>query len=258
MNRLENKVALVTGGASGIGRGIAVRLAAEGAKVVITDIQAELGRDVASDHGLEFLEQDASDEKRWDEVIQEIEQSHGRLDILVNNAGILGSVNNTPEATQLADWRRVYAVNVESVFLGCRAAIPAMRRAGGGSIVNIASVTAHMATSMILPYGSSKAAVVQLTKSVAEYCAQRKLNIRCNSVHPGFIDTPAQLEGNEEIAKARGVTVEQVRGALVARVPLGSIGGSDDIAAAVAYFASDDAKYVTGVKLLVDGGMIMD
>ncbi|MDT9598713.1 SDR family NAD(P)-dependent oxidoreductase [Sphingosinicella rhizophila] len=258
MGRLDNKVALVTGGASGIGKGIALRLAADGAKVIISDIQRALGEATAAEGGFEFLEQDASNEQRWDEIIGDIEQRHGKLDILVNNAGILGSVNNDPERTQLADWRKVFAVNLESVFLGCRAAIPAMRRAGGGSIVNIASVTAQMPTSMILPYGSSKAAVRQLTKSVAEYCAQQKLNIRCNSVHPGFIDTPAQLQGNEEIAKSRGLTVDQVRNGLKARVPMGAIGESEDIGAAVAFLASDDARYVTGAKLLVDGGMIMD
>jgi NAD(P)-dependent dehydrogenase (short-subunit alcohol dehydrogenase family) len=258
MARLKNKIALVTGGASGIGKGIAMCLAAEGAKVFITDMQTDLGAEVAAEGGFTFLEQDVSDEKRWGEVVQKIEQGAGKLDILVNNAGILGGVDSNPENTTLAHWRKVLSVNLDGVFLGCRAAIPAMRRAGGGAIVNISSVTAHIGTSASLPYGASKAAVQQLTKSVAEHCARNKYNIRCNSVHPGFIKTPAQLEGNKEIAELRGIPLDAVVASIKARVPLGDYGVPEDIGAAVAYLVSDDARYVTGVKLLVDGGMIMD
>lgn len=255
---LSGKVALVTGGASGLGKAIATRLAAEGAKVFITDTQGELGRSVASAGGFSFLEQDVSDEKQWPEVVRNVEQPGGQLNILVNNAGILLSTDANPENTELADWRRIFAVNVEGVFLGCRAAIPAMRRAGGGAIVNIASITAQMPTPDILAYGASKAAVRQLTKSVADYCARQKLNIRCNSVHPGFVRTPTLDRGYVQIAKMRGVTFDDVVAAAKARIPLGDYTRAEDIAAAVAYLASEDARHVTGAKLIVDGGIIMD
>ena len=258
MQGLNSKVALVTGGASGLGKAIATRMAAEGAKVFITDTQGELGRAVASEGGLHFLEQDVSDEQRWPEVVGQVEQSGGPLSILVNNAGILGSGDSNPENTELSEWRRIFAVNVEGVFLGCRAAIPAMRRAGGGAIVNVASITAQMPTSSILAYGAGKAAVRQLTQSVADYCARQKLNIRCNSVHPGFVRTPALEKGYVDIAKRTGMSVEQVLEAGRSRIPLGDYTLAEDIASAVAYLASADARHVTGAKLIVDGGIVMD
>lgn len=258
MRGLSGKVALVTGGASGLGKAIATRLAAVGAKVFISDTQAELGRSVASEGGFSFLEQDVSDEKLWPEVVRNVEQSGGQLNILVNNAGILLSTDSNPENTQLADWRRIFAVNLEGVFLGCRAAIPAMRKAGGGAIVNIASITAQMPTPDILAYGASKAAVRQLTKSVADYCARQKLNIRCNSVHPGFVRTPTLDRGYAQIAKMRGLAFDDVVAAAKARIPLGDYTRAEDIAAAVAYLASEDARHMTGAKLIVDGGIIMD
>lgn len=258
MQGLNNKVALVTGGASGLGKAIAARLAAEGAKVFITDTQSDLGREVASEGGLHFLEQDVSDEKRWPEVVGQLEHSGGRLDILVNNAGILGPADSNPENTELSVWKKIFAVNVEGVFLGCRAAIPAMRRAGGGAIVNIASITAQMPTSNIVAYGAGKAAVRQLTKSVAEYCARQKLNIRCNSVHPGFVRTPALENGYVDIAQKSGKSVEEILEAGRSRIPLGDYTLAEDIASAVAYLASEDARHVTGTRLIVDGGILMD
>jgi len=255
---LNGKVALVTGGASGIGKAIATRLASEGARVFITDTQVDLGRAVAAGGGLDFIAQDVSDEGLWLEVVQAVEQSAGRLDILVNNAGILGGVNDTPEATSLKDWRRVFSVNLDGVFLGCRTAIQAMRKTGGGSIVNIASITSEMPTSNIAAYGASKAAVRHLTTSVAEYCARKKLNIRCNSVHPGFVRTPLQDASFVEIANNAGLPVEQIIAAAEARIPLGDFTLAEDIAGAVAFLASEDARHVTGAKLMVDGGVIMD
>lgn len=258
MQGLSGKVALVTGGAAGIGKAIAARLAAEGATVFITDTQDELGRAVAAEGGLRFLPQDVTDEARWAEIVGEIEQAGGRLDILVNNAGILGGVKDDPENTSLADWRRVFAVNLDGVFMGCRAAIRTMRKTGGGAIVNVASITSQMPTSNIAAYGASKAAVRHLTKSVAEYCARQKLNIRCNSVHPGFVRTPLQEASFMEMAANAGLTVEQVVSSAAARIPLGDFTRAEDIAAAVAFLASGEARHVTGAKLFVDGGMIMD
>jgi NAD(P)-dependent dehydrogenase (short-subunit alcohol dehydrogenase family) len=144
------------------------------------------------------------------------------------------------------------------VFLGCRAAITAMRKAGGGAIVNISSITSEMPTSNIAAYGASKAAVRQLTKSVADYCARQKLNIRCNSVHPGFVQTPAMDSSYAEMAKKSGLTIDQIVEAGRARIPMGDYTLAEDIAAAVAFLASDDARHVTGAKLLVDGGIVMD
>ena len=258
MRRLENRVALVTGGASGLGKAIAARLAGEGSNVFITDTQGALGRKVASEGGFSFLEQDVSDEVQWPEIIRKIEQRSGQLNILVNNAGILPSTDSNPENTQLQEWKKVFAVNLEGVFLGCRAAIPAMRRTGGGAIVNIASITAQMPTPDIIAYGASKAAVRQLTKSVADYCARQKLNIRCNSVHPGFVQTPALERGYAQIAKMRGLSYEDVVAAGKARIPLGDYTLAEDVASAVAYLASDDARHLTGTKLVVDGGVLMD
>src|ERR1700726_876427 len=146
MGALDHKVALVTGGASGHGKAIAQRLATDGASVVITDIQCDLGYATASEGGFTFIEQDVCDEERWAQVVGEVEELFGRLDILVNNAGITGPMDAvTPETTRLKDWQRIFAVNVEAVFLGCRATIPAMKRSGGGSIINLSSIAGLLA-----------------------------------------------------------------------------------------------------------------
>lgn len=255
--RLSHKVALVTGGAVGLGKAIAQRLAAEGATVVITDVQRDLASATASAGGFTFIEQDVADEARWTEVVKEIEARFGRLDILVNNAGILGPMDAiSPENTPFATWKKIFAINVDGVFLGCRAAIPAMRRAGGGSIINISSVAGLLATPHATAYGASKATVRQLTKSVAQYCAQEELNIRCNSVHPGNVRTPLWDKHAQEAAKLRGVPVEEIYAEAAATVPMGDFTLPEDIAAAVAFLASEDARHVTGMNMIVDGGII--
>lgn len=257
MKRLRNAVALVTGGAAGLGKAIAMRLAADGASVVITDVQQELGMKTAQDCGFTFLPQDVCDEMQWPRVVAEIEARFGQLTILVNNAGILGSSDKaSPENTELASWRRMFTVNVEGVFLGCRAAIPAMRRAGGGSIINLSSIADRIATPHFTAYGASKAAVRQLTTSVAQYCAEQRMRVRCNSVHPGMIRTPMLDAGMEEQAQRRSVPLEQVVAEHRAEVPLGDFSLPEDVAATVAFLASDDARHITGSALLVDGGII--
>jgi NAD(P)-dependent dehydrogenase (short-subunit alcohol dehydrogenase family) len=257
MKRLQDKTALVTGGAEGLGEAIARRLAAEGARVVITDVQEDIGREKARQAGFVFLPQDVRDEDRWSWVIREVEERCGLLHVLVNNAGILGPMNAfSPEDTSLAAWRRIFSVNVEGVFLGCRAAIPAMRRAGSGSIVNMSSVAALLATPYATAYGASKAAVRQLTKSIAQYCAQEKLNIRCNSVHPGSVLTPLWQRYAEESAQARGVPVSQFIAEEKAQIPLREFTTPEDVASAVAFLVSEDARHITGTKLIVDGGYI--
>jgi 3(or 17)beta-hydroxysteroid dehydrogenase len=257
MHTTTSRVALVTGGASGLGNVIARRLARDAISVVITDRQADLGREAASEGGFTFLEHDVRDEAQWVHVMQEIEGGFGRLDVLVNNAGVLGPTDAvSPEDSRLIDWRAIFAVNVEGVFLGCRAAIPAMRRAGGGSIINIASVAGLLATPYATAYGASKAAVRQLTKSVAQHCAQQRLNIRCNSVHPGDVLTSLWLKRAQDISTARGVPVEEIIAEAKAVYPMGDFVHSEDIAAAVSFLASKDSRHMTGGELIVDGGLV--
>jgi len=257
MPRLNAQVALITGGASGLGRVIAERLIAEGASVVITDVQTELGRQAAAELGCQFMEQDVCKEEQWPQIVRRVEDHHARLSILINNAGILGPKDAiTPENTRFSDWQKIFAVNVNGVFLGCRAAIPAMKRAGGGSIVNISSIAGLLATPYATAYGASKAAVRQLTKSVAQHCAQEKLSIRCNSVHPGNIRTPLLERSLRETAQARGVSIEEIIAEREAFTPLGGFTLCEDVAAAVAFLVSDDARHITGTKMVVDGGIM--
>jgi 3(or 17)beta-hydroxysteroid dehydrogenase len=257
MRAVEQRTALVTGGASGLGKAIAQRLAADGVRVIITDIQAELGATIACEGGFLFLEQDVCDESRWGAVVREIEERCGGLHILVNNAGIVGPMAATsPENTPLSVWKKVFAINVEGVFLGCRAALPAMRRAGIGSIINISSVAGLLATPYNTAYGASKAAVSQLTKSVAQHCAAQKLNIRCNSVHPGDVRTPLWDKIAEERAKEGGVTTAEVLAEAESTSPMGGFTLAEDVAAAVSFLASDQARRITGTRLIVDGGLI--
>lgn len=257
MPTLNDQVALVTGGASGLGKAIAQRLNVEGARVVISDVQRDLGQATATEIGVDYLEQDVCNEKRWQELVGEIEGRFGRFDILVNNAGIIGPVDAVaPETMTLTTWRRIFEVNVEGVFLGCRSAIPAMRRTGRGSIINMSSVAGLLATPFAVAYGASKAAVRHMTKSFAQYCAKEKLNIRCNSVHPGIVLTPLWLKQAEEGARLRGISVEQVIADARRTIPLGEFSLDRDIAAAVAFLAADDSRHVTGSKLVVDGGMV--
>jgi 3(or 17)beta-hydroxysteroid dehydrogenase len=257
MRRLVDKVAFVTGGAAGLGKAIARRLSAEGAQVVISDVDAATGAATAAECGLTFLEQDVCDEAGWAQVVGEIERRFRRLDILVNNAGILGPMGAvSPVDTRLEEWRRIFAVNVEGVFLGCRAAIAAMRRAGGGSIINISSIAGLRATPYATAYGASKAAVRQFTKSVAQHCAERGLKIRCNSVHPGDVRTPLWDKQAAELARLRQVAIEEIIEDNRLDSPMGEFILPEDVAAVVAYLASDDARHITGTKLVVDGGIV--
>jgi 3(or 17)beta-hydroxysteroid dehydrogenase len=257
MQTLTDKVALVTGGASGIGKAVAQRLLSDGASVVITDVRSDLGAETAGSIGCAFLEHNVCDEDRWAQVVEQIEQRYGRLSVLVNNAGILGPKDLcNPENSRLVDWKKIFAVNVEGVFLGCRAAIPAMRRAGCGSIINISSVAGLLATPYATAYGASKAAVRQLTKSVAQHCSQEKLNIRCNSVHPGNVRTALWESAAQDAAQARGVSIEDVIAEGKAMQPMGEFIPPEDIAAFVSFLASDNARYVTGTKIIVDGGIV--
>jgi len=252
MGRVENKVAIVTGAASGIGRGCAELLAREGAKVVIAD-RSDRGADVAKELGATFHLLDVTDEAGWQRVVDATVHEFGALHILVNAAGV--AVWGDIEHTTLEQWRFVNGVNAEGTFLGCRAAVIAMKSSaslpgGGGSIINISSVAGLVADADAPAYCASKGAVRLLTKSIALHTARRGYNIRCNSVHPSFIDTPmvdAVVDGSRDPAKMR-TAVEKA-------APLGRIGEVADVANAVLYLASDESKFVTGSELVVDGGL---
>jgi NAD(P)-dependent dehydrogenase (short-subunit alcohol dehydrogenase family) len=254
MQRYEGKVALVTGGASGMGRATSKRLASEGARVVLTDRNAAGGAEVAAEIGAQafFIEQDVTDEAGWKATIEATVKRFGALHLLVNNAGIGGVMGANPENETLEGWQRIQRVNLEGVFLGCKHAIPAIRAAGGGAIVNISSLAAMQGTPALAAYGASKGAVRQFTKTVAMHCAHRRYNIRCNSVHPGPIET-AMLDD----LMTRGGTTDgaEARRKFIESVPLKMLGKAEDIAAAVAFLGSEDARFITGEELLVDGGM---
>jgi 3(or 17)beta-hydroxysteroid dehydrogenase len=250
MARLADNVAIVTGAASGIGRGCARRLAAEGARVVLADRDSERGIAVAAELGAPhlFAELDVTDEDGWTRVVELTTSTFGRLDTLVNAAGI--AIFADIEKITLEEWRRTNAVNSEGVFLGCRAAIIAMKASGGGSIINISSVAGLIGEADAPAYCASKGAVRLLTKSIALHTARRGYHIRCNSVHPSFIDTPmldALVDGAPDPKKMRAI-VEKA-------APLGRTGQVDDVAHLVVYLASPESAFVTGTELVVDGGL---
>ena len=252
--RLNGKTALVTGGGAGIGLGISRRLAAEGADVVITDIDPAVGAQTAAEHGFTFVEHDVTDEAGWARVIQTAEETHEHLDVLVNNAGIFGPLT-TPEHTSLEDWEAVFAINVRGAFLGCRESIAAFRRTGSGSIVNLSSTASFISTPQRTPYGAAKAAVRHLTKSMAQFYAQEGLKVRVNSIHPGHVRTPQWDREGRAAAESSGVPFEDWAEARRRSIPLGEFITPDDIGATVAFLASDDARLITGAALVVDGGL---
>lgn len=253
MRRVANKVALVTGAAQGLGAATAALLAREGAKVLLTDINADGAEQRAeSINGLypgcaRALKQDVTDENDWIDALEQVQSTFGGLHILVNNAGI-GSVANVEEES-LENWRRVHAVDLDSVFLGSKHAIAVIAASGGGSIVNISSISGIIAGHNLAAYNSAKAAVRHLSKSIALHCARSGNNVRCNSVHPVFIDTPI-LDG----MAAGGDRAEALQ-KLARQIPLGRIGQPDDVAYAVLYLASDESAFVTGTEIRIDGGI---
>ena len=248
MKRLEGRVALVTGAASGIGLATAERLAREGAVAIVTDVQDEAGEEAAGAIGGEggqaaFLHLDVTDEQGWNTVVERVLADHGHLDILVNNAG-LGDLAPIEE-TALADWERTIAIDQTGVFLGMKACGEALKASGHGSVINISSIFGTSGGFGTSPaYHAAKGAVRTLTKNVALHWATE--GVRVNSVHPGFIRTPI-------LDQAKGTDVWD---AMTALTPMSRLGEPEEIAAAVAYLASDDASFVTGLELYVDGGYI--
>jgi 3(or 17)beta-hydroxysteroid dehydrogenase len=252
MNRMRGKSAVVTGGALGIGRACALKLAEEGAAVVVTDVDVDQGSHVAAEirgRGGDalFVEHNVADESQWDHVMKVVVERFKKLDVLVNNAGV--ALAKDVEHTTLEEWRRLMSINLDGVFLGTKHAIQAMKTARSGSIVNLSSIEGLVGDPNLAAYNASKGGVRLLTKSAALYCAKAGYNIRVNSVHPGYIWTPMV----ENYLKAQG-DVAQGRKLLDSLHPIGHVGEPDDIAYGVLYLASDEAKFVTGTELVIDGG----
>jgi len=258
MGRVNGKVALVTGGASGIGAACAQTLAREGAAVVITDIQDEKGQALvaeitAAGGRARYFRHDVTSEEAWVGVIADVATAHGRLDVLVNNAGIGLSCPSITEMS-LEDFRRQQAINVEGVFLGIKHGLAYMRKAGhGGSIINISSVAGLRGSAILAAYCATKGAVKMLTKSVALECGAAKDGVRVNSVHPGIIETPIWL--GIRAGQGGANTPPDLDAMSAVSVPLGVKGLPQDIADGVLWLASDESRYVTGAELVIDGGI---
>jgi NAD(P)-dependent dehydrogenase (short-subunit alcohol dehydrogenase family) len=266
MGRVNGKIALVTGGASGIGQATSEVLAREGATVIISDIQEAEGNQVVANIIKEggkasFKSHDVADESHWQSIISEIAEEFGGLDILVNNAGI--GIPSLITEMSLESWRRQRSINLDGVFLGVKHAIPVMAESGGGSIVNISSVAGLQGAAGMSGYNATKGGVRIFTKGVAKECAMGGLNIRVNSVHPGIIATPIwalkELTGeqrkNINFPGSEGANAVDVDAMAEAQVPLGVAGTAEDIAKGILFLASDDSSHMTGSELVIDGGI---
>ena len=253
MGRVENKVAIVTGAASGLGFAAAQKLMSEGAKVMLSDINQEIMETMPerlsnfSNTQFSTYTHDVTKEDDWIDIIDKTEQEFGKINILVNSAGI--SLGSDIVSTDFEIWKKVHEVNLDSVFLGCKYAIPKLNDAGSGSIINISSISGIVAGWNTAAYNSSKAGVRLLSKSVALYCAKKGYNVRCNSIHPAFVNAPIldpikQAFGDEEaVAK------------LSRQIPMNKIGDTDDVSYAIMYLASDESKFMTGTEIVLDGGL---
>lgn len=256
MGRVQGKSAVVTGAAQGLGAAISAALARDGAKVLLTDINvagaaaqaerlnAELGSGTAFS-----LRHDVTNAQDWYQVVLAAQDLMGGLSILVNNAGIV--VSGDIEKCDFTEWKRSFSINVDSVFLGCQAALPIMKESQPASIINISSISGLIASNTMPAYNTSKAAVWMLTKSIALHCAKGKWDIRCNSVHPTFVDTPILDDISADNSIEKMVMMEK----LSRQIPLGRVGVPQDVASAVLYLASDESRFVTGAELKVDGGI---
>lgn len=251
MARLAGKICVVTGGARGIGRAIVEAFHREGADVLLTDIDAPAGRESTNAIGCRFERLDVGEEADWERLLE----LHPEIDVLVNNAGITGleeaGTRHDPEHASLSEWHAVHRVNLDGTFLGCRYAIRAMKRKGEGAIINMSSRSGLVGIPGAAAYASSKAAIRNHSKSVALYCAQQGWKIRCNSIHPAAIMTPIwdAMIGDGPDRQAR-------MAALVADTPLKRFGRVEEVAAVAVLLASDEATYITGTEIDIDGGLL--
>jgi 3(or 17)beta-hydroxysteroid dehydrogenase len=244
MGRVDGKVALITGAASGLGAADAEVLAREGATVVLTDIDEGAGEAVAESirkagGNATFLVQDVADEKQWQQVIENIRKEHGRLDVLVNNAGIV--IMGSPEDCSLDAFRKQNAVMSEGVFLGCKHALPLMNESGGGSIINMSSIASHLGYPIFFAYSAAKGAVRSMSKAIAVHCQMNGYNIRVNSLHPGAIDTPMVDQTSSELGIENKEDLSPV-----------GLGQPEDVANVVLFLASDESRFVNGTEILID------
>ncbi len=266
MGRVEGKIALVTGGASGIGQATCEVLASEGATVIVSDIQETEGKQVVDNIVKKggkacFKSHDVANESHWQSIVEDIIEEFGGLDILVNNAGI--SIPSPITEMSLESWRRQRSINLDGVFLGVKHSIPAMAESGGGSIINISSVAGLQGSAGMSGYNATKGGVRIFTKGVAKECAMGGMNIRVNSVHPGIIATPiwalkeltAEQRKNLDFPGSEGANAVDVDAMAKAQVPMGVAGTAEEIAKGILFLASDDSSHMTGSELVIDGGI---
>ena len=246
-NRLKNKVALITGGAQGLGKEMARSMIAEGARVIISDINQSTLKDSAKELSCDYLVLDVTSKDQWQTVIKNIKEDIGSLNILVNNAGMGGG--GDVESTDIEFWDLVHKVNLDSVFMGCKYSLPLMRASGDGSIINISSMSGIVASHNTSAYNSSKAAVRHLSKSVALHCAKSTNLVRCNSIHPVFTRT-AMVQSMIDSAPERNIEQK-----LIQQIPIRKLAEPIDIANAAVFLASDESSFITGTELIVDGGL---
>ena len=249
MGRVSGKVALITGAAVGLGRADALALVREGARVCITDVNVAAGEALAAElnrisaNAAHFMRQDVRDEAQWIAVIDEVKRRFGGLHVLVNNAGIV--ILGTPETTTLEQFRQQQAVMSEGVFLGCKHAIPVMRDAGGGSIINMSSTASHLGYPVFFAYGAAKGAVRSMTKAIAVHCQMNKYNIRCNSIHAGAMHTNMVEAASKELGMPMSAYEQMPSG----------LGKPEDVANLVLFLASDESRFINGAELLIDNAL---
>ena len=257
-DRVAAKRILVTGGAAGLGAAFVRRLAEEGALVIVADIRDVDGQALAAEVGGVYQHLDVTSEADWKMALARIEQEFGGLDGLVNNAGIASSRDAEDiEGIALDDLHRIFAVNVDGTVLGCKHAIPLMARTGPGAIVNLSSIAALIPAAFVISYGASKATIAHITRSVAMHCAQRGYGIRCNSVHPGQIRTEMMNTIIDRVGRETNMGLTAAEEVFLGQIPLGQFQEPADIAHAVLFLLSDEARFVTGTQIVVDGGMTL-
>lgn len=253
-NRLAGKTALVTGAAQGIGAGIARAMAIEGARVIAADLNVAGCETLAAELGVEIQALDVTSERDWAAAAERITSTHGSLSILVNNAGV--ELVKPMTEHSLSDWRSLMAVNVDGLFIGCRTMQNLLASSGAASVINISSIAGLVGYPDQLAYNTSKGAVRHMTKSLAIEWASHALPIRCNSIHPGCIRTPMLEMAVEGWVREGSIPPDDPWAAVAALCPLNAVGSPEDIAMGAVYLASDEARFVTGIELVIDGGWV--